>query len=60
MASMGRREMNTGFWWGNMKDGDGVEDLGVDWKVNIKMYFTEIGWESLDWIDVADNRDKWR
>jgi hypothetical protein len=43
-----------------MKDGDGVEDLGVDWKVNIKMYFTEIGWESLDWIDVADNRDKWR
>jgi hypothetical protein len=27
---------------------------------NIKVDFTEIGWECLDWIDVAEDRDKWR
>jgi hypothetical protein len=37
-----------------------MEDLGVDWRINSKMEFKEIGWESLDWIDVAEDRDKWR
>jgi len=52
--------MNTGFWCGNLKDGGRMEDLGVDWKINIKVDFKEIGWDSLDWIDVAVDREKWR
>jgi len=59
MARMGRREMNTGFWWGNLKDGGTVEDLGVDWRINIKVDFKEKGWERLDWIEVTEDRDKW-
>ena len=23
------------------------------------MYLKEIGWEGMDWIDVAQDRDKW-
>jgi len=24
------REVNTGYWWGRLRDGNPVEDLGVD------------------------------
>jgi hypothetical protein len=27
---------------------------------NIKMDLSEVGWESMDWIDVAQDRDRWR
>jgi hypothetical protein len=26
---------------------------------NIKMDFREIGWDGMDWIDLAQNRKKW-
>jgi hypothetical protein len=30
------------------------------WVDNIKMDLREIGWDSMDWIDVAQDRDQWR
>jgi hypothetical protein len=27
---------------------------------NIKMDFGEIGWDGVDWIDMALDRDQWR
>jgi hypothetical protein len=27
---------------------------------NIKMDLREIGWDGIDWIDLAQNRDQWR
>jgi hypothetical protein len=27
---------------------------------NIKMDLTEIGWDDMDWIDLAYDRDQWR
>jgi hypothetical protein len=30
------------------------------WKDNIKMGIKEIGWEGVDWIDLAQDKDKWR
>jgi hypothetical protein len=27
---------------------------------NIKMDLGEIGWDEVDWIDVAQDRDQWR
>jgi hypothetical protein len=27
---------------------------------NIEMDLREIGWDGMDWIDPAQNRDKWR
>jgi hypothetical protein len=30
------------------------------WVDNIKMDFREIGWNGMDWIDLAQDRDQWR
>jgi hypothetical protein len=30
------------------------------WVDNIKMDLREIGWDDMDWIDLAQNRDQWR
>jgi hypothetical protein len=29
------------------------------WVDNIKIDFIEIGWDGLDWIDLAQDRDQW-
>jgi hypothetical protein len=29
------------------------------WEDNIKLYLQEIGWERVDWIALAQDRDKW-
>jgi hypothetical protein len=30
------------------------------WVDNIKMDLRERGWDGMDWIDLAQNRDQWR
>jgi hypothetical protein len=30
------------------------------WEDNIKMDLREVGWECMDWIELAQNRDRWR
>jgi hypothetical protein len=30
------------------------------WVNTIKMDLREIGWDGMDWIDLAQNKDKWR
>jgi hypothetical protein len=30
------------------------------WLDNIKIDFREIGWDGMDWIDLAQDRDQWR
>jgi hypothetical protein len=30
------------------------------WVDNIKIYLRETGWDGMDWIDVAQDRDQWR
>jgi hypothetical protein len=30
------------------------------WVDNIKMNLREIGWDGVDWIDMAQDRDQWR
>ena len=29
------------------------------WEDNSKMNLRDVGWESMDWIDPAQNRDRW-
>jgi hypothetical protein len=29
------------------------------WVDSIKMDLTEIGWDGMDWIDLAQDREKW-
>jgi hypothetical protein len=35
----GREESHTGFWWGNMRERDHFEDLGVDVTIILKQIF---------------------
>jgi hypothetical protein len=30
------------------------------WEDNIKMDIQDVGWESMDWIVLAQDRDRWR
>jgi hypothetical protein len=30
------------------------------WEDNIKMYIQEVGWGGIDWIDMAQDRDRWQ
>jgi hypothetical protein len=29
------------------------------WEDNIKFYLQEVGWGGMDWIDLAEDRDRW-
>jgi hypothetical protein len=44
---------------------EGRRPLGIPrhtckWVDNIKMDLREIGWDGMDWIDLAQDRDQWR
>jgi hypothetical protein len=42
---------------------EGKRPLGIPrrrWVDNIKMDLREIGWDGIDWINLAQNRDQWR
>jgi hypothetical protein len=30
------------------------------WEDNTKMYLREMGWDGVDWIDLAEDKDQWR
>jgi len=52
-------EMYAGFWWGDLRDGDHLEDPGVDVRVILKWIFRK--WmRDMDWTDLAQDRDRWR
>jgi hypothetical protein len=37
-----------------------LERLRRRWVDSIKTYLREIGWDGVDWIDMAQDRDQWR
>jgi hypothetical protein len=42
---------------------EGTRPLGRTrrrWEDDIKMDLREVGWEGADWIDLAQDRDRWR
>ena len=57
MARMGRRKVHTGFWWGNLREGDHLEDPDVDRIIILKWIFKKYDGD-MDWIDLAEDRDK--
>jgi hypothetical protein len=58
---MARREVYTGFWWGNLraKRPLGRPRLRLQ-DNNNKMDLQEVGCGGMDWIGLAQDRDRWR
>jgi hypothetical protein len=52
--------MHTGFWWGDLREGDHLEDLDVDGRIILKWILQEIGCNGVDWIDMAQHKNKWQ
>jgi hypothetical protein len=50
----GRREVYTGFWYGNLGEKAHLEDLGVNGRIILKS-----GIGGMDWIDLAQDRGWW-
>jgi hypothetical protein len=51
--------MYTGFWYGNRRATDHLEDQDVDERITLKYISKE--WDGgMDWIDLVRNRDSWR
>jgi hypothetical protein len=49
--------MHTGYWWVSQKK-ESTGKTRRRWVDNIKMDLTEIGWDGVDWIDRAQDRDQ--
>ena len=47
-------------WWGNLREREHLEDPRLRWEDNIKIDLQEEECEGMDWIDLAQDRDKLR
>jgi hypothetical protein len=45
---------------GKPKENRPLWGTSCGWEDNIKMYLQEEGWGSMDWIDLAPDRDGWK
>jgi hypothetical protein len=52
--------MHIGYWWENQKERDHLEDQDVGGWTILKRILREIGWDVIDWIDLAQDRNQWR
>jgi hypothetical protein len=47
---MARGEVHTGFWWGNLKERDHLEDPGIDGRIIFRWIFRK--WDVRVWTEL--------
>ena len=45
--------MHTGFWWGNLREGDHLKDQGIDGRMVLKLSFKK--WDKGPGLDGSDS-----
>jgi hypothetical protein len=51
--------VQTGFWWGDLREGHYVEDQDVDGRIKLRWIFKK--WDGgMGWIDMAQDNYRWR
>jgi hypothetical protein len=55
-----KTETHTKFFVGKSEGKRPLGRHGHKWEDIIKIDIVEIGWENVNWINVAESRDKWR
>jgi len=49
VAYIGNGDMHTGFWLGNLREGDHLEDPGADGRIRLKWIFKK--WDGVHGLD---------
>jgi hypothetical protein len=60
VALWGRREVCTGCWWGNPEVKRPLGRPRRIWEDNIRAYLQEVGGGRGDWMELGQDRDRWR
>jgi hypothetical protein len=47
------------FWWENLSGRDHMEDPDLDGRIILRTDLQEVGCEGKDWIDVAQDKERW-
>jgi hypothetical protein len=55
---MGEKRMHIGYWWGKPAGNRPLGRPRRRWVDNIKMDLRELGWDVIDWVHVARDRDQ--
>jgi hypothetical protein len=56
VACRGRREVYTGVWWGNLREGDHLEEPGVDGRIILRWMLRkwDVGaWTGSIWLRIG-------
>ena len=57
---MGIDEASTGFWWGNWRVRDHLEDTSIDGRIILSWIFRKWVLRGMDWIEMAEDRERWQ
>ena len=48
--------MYAGFWWGNLRERNHLEDPDIDERIILRWFFRK--WDGGEWTDLAQDRDR--
>ena len=60
VACVGDWRGHTDFWWGDLRESCHLEDIGIDESIILKLIFKKWNQEGMDWIDLVQDRDRFR